>query len=156
TYVGWLYAAVGAGSVLGSLAFLRPNPRHIRRRDIVVFSVIELVLAGAFVLENYFLLACLFLLVSSLSAVAWQILGAIAMQQRLPVGLLGRANGAYRFAMYSGMFVGALAALLLVNSLGWERMVLVVCGGALIVLAAFTITGPRDRVRQTPLSDLPD
>ena len=156
TNVGWLYAAVGAGSLIGSVAFVRPNPRRIRRRNIIAFATAEIVAFAAFVFALNIIVAGLLLLVSSIVAVAYQILGSIALQQRVPSDLLGRATGAARLAMYSGMLLGAVAAVALVGPLGWERTVLLVCAAALFVLAAATVTGPRDNARPTPLTDIPD
>ena len=156
TNVGWLYAAVGAGSLVGSLAFLRPNPRRIRRRNIIACAAAELVALATFVFAPNLPLACVLLLLSSVTAVFYQILGAIALQQRVPVDLLGRANGVTRLAMYTGMLVGAVAALALVGPFGWEATVLAVCAAAFILLAFATITGPRDHHAVTPLTDIPD
>ena len=51
------------------------------------------------------------------------------MQQRIPLHLLGRASGVRRQAMYTGMLLGALAALGLAGALGWQATVLVVGAG---------------------------
>lgn len=143
-YVGWLYAAVGAGGVAASLLFLRANPRRIRRRDIVILAVIEVATLALFVVALNIFIAMLLLFLSSVAAVTYQVLGAIAMQQRVPLHLLGRASGARRQAMYVGMLLGALAALGLVGALGWQATVLVVCAGSVAVLMAATLTGPAD------------
>ena len=145
TNVGWLYAGVGAGGVVASLLFLRANPRRIRRRDIVVLAMCELGALALFVVVTNIVLAVALLFVSSLAAVTYQVLSAIAMQQRVPLHLLGRASGARRQAMYLGMLIGALAALGFVSVLGWQSTVLVVCVAAVAVLLLATFTGPRDR-----------
>ena len=145
TYVGWLYAGVGAGGVAASLLFLRANPRHIRRRDIVVLALIEVASLALFVVVPNIALAVALLFLSSVAAVTYQVLSAIAMQQRVPLHLLGRASGARRQAMYVGMLLGALAALGLVDALGWQATVLVVCVGSVVILLLATFTGPRDR-----------
>ena len=156
TNVGWLYASVGAGSLVGSLAFLRPNPRRIRRRNIVACAAAELAALAFFVFASNLPIACTLLFLSSLTAVFYQILGAIALQQRVPVDLLGRASGVTRLAMYVGMLAGAVAALALVGPFGWEVTVLAVCVAALVFLGLATFTGPRDHRALTPLSDIPD
>ena len=154
--VGWLYAAVGAGSLIGSLSFLRSNPKRIRRRDVVMFTAIELVAFSAFVFVVNLPIACLLLFVSSLSGVAYQILGSIALQQRTPTELLGRTTGVMRSAMYIGMLIGAILALALVQPLGWEATVLIVCAGAFVLLVVATVTGPRPALATTPISDIPE
>ena len=156
TYVGWLYAAVGAGSLIGSLSFLRPNPKRIRQRDIAIFTAAELVALAAFVFAVNIVVACTLLFLSSISAVLYQILGAIALQQRVPADLLGRASGAMRLAMYIGMFAGALAAIAFVDALGWGNTVLIVCAAAAVLLIVSSFTGPRDHRAVTPLTDIPD
>jgi predicted MFS family arabinose efflux permease len=143
--IGWLYAAVGAGGVLGSLLFIGPTPRRIRRSEIVLLAATEVAALAAFVFIVNLVVAAAMLFVSSLAATVYEVLAAVALQQRVPFGLLGRANGAMRVAMYSGMLVGAIAAVALVRPIGWEATVLLVCGLELVTLTAFTLTGPRDR-----------
>lgn len=143
--VGWLYSAVGAGGLLAGLMFLRRNPRHIRRRTIVILAIGEVAPLAVFVGVLNIGTAVALLFLSSFAAVTYQVLSAIAMQQRVPLALLGRANGARRQALYMGAFVGAVAAVVLVRPIGWEATVLAVCALAVLVLAAFTLTGPRDR-----------
>lgn len=143
--IGWLYAAVGAGGVLGGLLFLGPTPRRVRRNHIVALAAAEVLPIAGFVFTANLALAVALLFLSSLAATSYEVLAAIAMQQRVPVHLLGRANGAQRVAMYSGMLVGALAAVALVRPLGWAVTVLLVCGLELLTLAMFTFTGPDDR-----------
>lgn len=145
TSVGWLYAGVGAGGIVASLLFLRANPRRIRRRDIVLLAIIEVAALALFVVVLNIALAIALLFISSVAAVTYQVLSAIAMQQRVPMHLLGRASGARRQAMYVGMLLGALAALGLVGVLGWQATVLVVSAASVAVLLLATFTGPRDR-----------
>lgn len=152
-YVGWLYAAVGAGGLLGSLLFLRPNPRRIRRRDIVVLAMAEVVALAVFVFVLNIFIAAALLFVSSVAAVSYQVLSAIAMQQRVPLALLGRANGARRQAMYTGMLFGAAAAVGLVDPLGWQATVLVISACATFVVVVVSVTGPRDTVPVTVPAD---
>lgn len=142
--IGWLYAAVGAGGVLGSLLFLGPTPRRVWRRQIIVLATAEVVPLAVFVFTANLPFALVLLFLSSLAATAYEVLAAVAMQQRVPLHLLGRANGAQRVAMYSGMLVGALAAVAFVGPLGWQTAVLLACALELAALAAFTLTGPRD------------
>lgn len=143
-YVGWLYAAVGAGGLMGSLLFLRPNPRRIRRRDIVLLAAGEVLALALFVFALNIYVAAALLFLSSLAAVSYQVLSAIAMQQRVPLAVLGRANGARRQAMYIGMLFGAAAAVSLVAPLGWQGAVLVISGCAALVVVLASVTGPRD------------
>lgn len=152
TDVGWLYAGVGAGGVVASLLFLRANPRRILRRDIVLLALIEVASLALFVVVRNIAIAIALLFVSSMAAVTYQVLAAIAMQQRVPLHLLGRANGARRQAMYIGMLLGALAALGLVGPLGWQLTVVVVSAGSVAVLLLATITGPRDGARTGTLA----
>ena len=142
--IGWLYAAVGAGGVLGSMLFLRPTPRVIRRRDVVILAAGEVVPVAIFAFTLNLAVAVVLLFISSLAATSYEVLGAVAMQQRVPLGLLGRAGGATRVAQYSGMLLGAIAAVVLVRPLGWQATVVIVCGCALAAQAVVTATGPRD------------
>ncbi|MGH7685393.1 MAG: MFS transporter [Candidatus Dormibacteria bacterium] len=142
--IGWLYAAVGGGGVLGGLLFLRPTPRIIRRREVVALAAGEVLPVIIFVFSTNFALAIALLFVSSVAATMYEVLATVAMQQRVPIGLLGRAGGATRVAQYTGMLVGAVASVALVKPLGWEATVVIVCAFAVVVLGVFTVTGPRD------------
>jgi predicted MFS family arabinose efflux permease len=154
--VGWLYASVGGGGVLGSIAFLQQTPHRIQRSRIVLFTAIEITAASLMVFVLSLPIACLLLFASSLSGVLYQTLGAIALQQRTPTELLGRTTGVMRSAMYVGMLLGAIAAVALVEPLGSEATVLVVCAAALALLFVATITGPRRASAPTPISDIPE
>lgn len=147
--IGWLYAAVGAGGIVGGVLFLRPTPRVIRRRDVVILAAGEVLPVAAFVFTLNLALAFVLLFISSLAATSYEVLGAVAMQQRVPLSLLGRASGATRVAMYSGMLVGAAAAVVLVHPIGWQATVVIVCVLALVTQGAFTATGPRDHPAAT-------
>ncbi|MBV8194478.1 MAG: hypothetical protein JOY80_03025 [Candidatus Dormibacteraeota bacterium] len=156
TDVGWLYAAVGAGSLVGSAWFIRQNPRVIRRGLIVLLATTELAATATFTVVGNLAVALSLLFCASIISVLHQVLASIALQRRVPSNLLGRANGATRLALYAGMFLGALAALGLVEPFGWEATVIAICGGAAVLLFAASVTGPRDRGRPSPLTDLPD
>ncbi len=123
TDVGWLYGAVGAGGVAGSLVLLRVSPRVIGARGIALGFLIEVIPLGVFALVGGLIPALGLLFVSTAAAALYQTRGQTALQQRVPAELLGRVNGVMRLLIYSGMLVGAVAAVALVEPLGWAVLV---------------------------------
>ena len=94
--VGWLYGAVGAGGVVGSVVLLRWTPPTIRARGIALGFLIEVVPLGFFALVGGLVPALALLFVSTAAAAVYQTRGQTALQQRVPPELLGRVNGVMR------------------------------------------------------------
>jgi MFS family permease len=138
--VGWLYAAVGAGGVVGSLVLLRWTPRTIGARGIAVGFLIEVIPLGVFALARGLVPALALLFVSTAAAALYQTRGQTALQQRVPAELLGRVNGVMRLLLYSGMLVGAVAAVALVEPLGWALLVEGSAGVAVIAFIPAALT----------------
>jgi MFS family permease len=134
TDVGWLYAAVGGGGVVGSALLLRWTPRTISARGIALGFLIEVIPLGLFALTGALLPGLALLFVSTAAAALYQTRGQTALQQRVPKELLGRVNGVMRMLLYSGMLVGAIAAAALVETIGWTALV---AGTAAVAVAAF-------------------
>ncbi len=127
TTVGWLYAAVGAGGLLGTLPVIRRTPQRVGLASIIGPSALELAPLALFVFTTNLAVAMLLLFMSSIGATLYQTRGTVGLQQRIAPELLGRANAVIGFAIYVGMLVGAVATAALVGSIGWEATVLIVC-----------------------------
>jgi MFS family permease len=134
TAVGWLYAAVGAGSLIGTLPVIRKTPARVRTSIIIAASALELVPLALFAVVSIFPLAVLFLFMSGIGAASYQTRGVIRLQQIVPQELVGRTMAVIRSAQYVGMLLGAIAAVSLVGPLGWEPTVLIVCAVAAALL----------------------
>ena len=136
TAVGWLYASVGAGALLGTLPVLRRTPAKVAVQSIVLGTALELVPLAAFALVTALPVAMLLLFVSGAGATLYQTRGAVGLQQRTPRELVGRTSAVIRFGGYLGMLLGSIAAVSLVQPLGWEATVLIVCAiGAMLLFA---------------------
>lgn len=146
TAVGWLYAAIGAGSLLGTLPVIRKTPERVGQKPIIAFTLLELAPLAAFVFVTSFPLALALLFGSAVGATLYETRGAIGLQQRVPRELLGRTTAVVRFAAYLGMLFGAIAAVSLVQPLGWEATVLIVCavGATLLFVTAVSESGHTD------------
>lgn len=138
TAVGWLYAAIGAGSLLGTLPVIRKTPERVGQKPIIAFTALELAPLAAFVFVTNIVPAVALLFVSAVGATLYQTRGAVGLQQRVPRELLGRTTAVERFAGYLGMLFGAIAAVSLVQPFGWESTVLIVCavGATLLFITA--------------------
>jgi predicted MFS family arabinose efflux permease len=143
TAVGWLYAAVGAGSVLGTLPVIRKTPERVTQKPIIAFAVLELAPLALFVVVANIPLGLALLFISSVGSTLYQTRGVVGLQQRVPREQLGRTMAVERFAGYLGMLLGAIAAACLVQPLGWEATVLIVCaaGSVLLFVAAVSESG---------------
>ncbi|MGA8521665.1 MAG: MFS transporter [Candidatus Dormiibacterota bacterium] len=143
TSVGWLYAAIGAGSLLGTLPVIRRTPKRVGQMPIIGFTILELAPLAAFVFVTSIPLAVALLFLSAVGATLYQTRGTVGLQQRVPRELLGRTMAVERFAGYLGMLLGAIAAVLLVQPLGWEATVLIVCavGATLLFVTAVSEGG---------------
>jgi predicted MFS family arabinose efflux permease len=134
TVVGWLYAAVGAGGMLGTLSMMRRTPARVGLHWIIGPSVLELAPLALFVFTTSLPAAMVLLFLSSFGATLYQTRGTVGLQQRVSSDVLGRANAVIGFSVYVGMLFGAVAALALVQPLGWESTVLVVCAASATLL----------------------
>jgi len=134
TAVGWLYAAVGAGGLLGTLPVIHRTPSRVGLPWIIGPSALELAPLAAFVFTTNLAVAMILLFLSSIGATLYQTRGTVGLQQRVARQLLGRANAVLGFAVYAGMLVGAIVAAALVSTIGWEATVLIVCASSASVL----------------------
>jgi len=79
---------------------------------------------------------------SAVGATLYQTRGTVGLQQRVPRELLGRTMAVERFAGYLGMLIGAIAAVCLVQPLGWQATVLIVCAlGAMLLFVTAVSEG---------------
>ena len=143
TVVGWLYAAVGAGGLIGTLPVIRRTPARVGLSWIVGPSILELAPLALFVFVTSLPAAVLLLFLSSFGATLYQTRGAVGMQQRVASDVLGRASAVIGLAVYVGMLLGAVAALALVSAIGWEATVLIVCASSATVLFIAAVSESR-------------
>jgi MFS family permease len=134
--VGWLYAAVGAGGVVGSFALLRWKPVPIGAAGITLGFLVEVVPLGLFALVGGLVPALALLAVSTAASALYQTRGQTALQERVPEELLGRVNGVMRQLLYAGMLAGAVAAVALVDAVGWSALVV---GTTLAAAAVYAV-----------------
>jgi MFS family permease len=161
--VGWLYAAVGAGGVAGSVALLRWRPPAIGARGIALGFLLEVIPLGVFALVGWLVPALALLVISTAAAALYQTRGQTALQERVPPELLGRVNGLMRLLLYTGMLAGAIAAVALVDEVGWTALVVGTAGVAVavygLVALAFGIAhrGPGEvSLAGTPVAQFSD
>lgn len=152
--LGWLYAGVGAGAVVGSLSVLGRGATRVTRAEIVTASVVELVPLAAFVFVPNLIAGVGLLFLSSAGGSLYQTRGAVGLQQRTPHAVMGRVNAVMRFGQYAGMLIGALLVALLADRLGWERVVLIVAAASLALMAAVTFNA-HPRGTRAQVVDLP-
>jgi len=125
--VGVLYAAVGAGALLGS--------------TLVAGALAEIVLLAVLTLAQGLTTAALCLAASAAVGSLYQVWGSTELQLRAPPEVLGRAGAALVLAQYAGMLLGAVLAAALVPLVGWDRALFTACCAALAAIAV-SVTGP--------------
>jgi MFS family permease len=143
TAVGWLYASVGAGAVIGTLPVMRRTPARVAPQSIVLGTGLELVPLAAFAFVTVLPLAMALLFVSGVGGTLYQTRGAVGLQQRTPRELVGRTSAVVRFGGYLGMLLGAIAAVSLVQPLGWEATLLIVCAVGATLLFGTAVSESR-------------
>ena len=155
--VGWLYAAVGAGGVTGSVVLLRWRPRPIGAVAISIGFLLEVIPLGVFALVGWLIPALALLAFSTAAAALYQTRGQTAVQQRVPEELLGRVNGLLRLLLYSGMLAGAVAAVALVDAVGWSNLVVGASAVATVVylVAALSLRLADQRPDEVSLAGTP-
>jgi MFS family permease len=143
TDVGWLYAAVGAGGLIGALPVIRRTPEHVGLSWIIGPAILELAPIAVFVFVTVLPVAMVLLFLSSFGATLYQTRGAVGMQQRIGSAVLGRVSAVIGFSVSVGMLLGAVAAVALVSAIGWEATVLIVCAGSATVLFVAAVSETR-------------
>jgi MFS family permease len=140
--VGYLYASVGLGGILGGLIALRWIPARRWTRFAVGLVVLLEVVALAGFSFPLGVTASLFLLALSAAAGSsvdtW---GMTEIQRRAPAGSMGRFTAVIFGSMYSGMLVGAFWALGTADLLHWDAAIELSCAAMVVLIALTWITG---------------
>ena len=157
TAVGWLYAAVGAGGVAGSIALLRWKPPPIGAVGISIGFLLEVVPLGLFALVGGLVPALALLAFSTAAAALYQTRGQTAVQERVRPQILGRVSGLLRLLLYSGMLAGAVGAVALVDVVGWSNLVIgtTVAATSMYLVATFSFVAVRRRPGEVTLTGTP-
>jgi MFS family permease len=140
---GILLAAGAVGSLIGSALASRLADRLGRRRALAGSVALAAVAQVALAMTSSPFVAAAALAVSGTSAVVWNVI-TVALRQRLaPDALLGRVNGAYRFAAMGSVALGAgLGGALATFDL---RLPFAVAAATLAITAAGLLLTTRDR-----------
>jgi MFS family permease len=144
-WVGYLYAAVGGGSVLIGLVVLRYRPDQLTRDTVVGLAIAELLCIAVLTLHLPLWGGMLALGLSGVVSVMWETWATTDMQMRVNPNYLGRVNAAIVLSASAGMFIGALLALTLVPWAGWERALFTACIVSLLILGGSVVFGPQGR-----------
>jgi len=143
TKVGYLYTAVGVGSVIVGPLLLRLRPSRITRDSIVAIAVVDILCLAVVTLRGPFWAVLLPLALNGAAGTAWQTLGTTDMQQRTHPAVLGRATAVAVTASSLGMLLGAVLALALAPAVGWQHTLFIACCVSLAVLIAGVFLGPQ-------------
>ena len=132
---GWVYAAVGAGNVLGALALLGTRRRGLGSRTMALLTLGELLPLGAFAVVGSAWVDAGLAVLSGLASAPYEILAATELARTVASERLGQASAAVWLFGYAGMLGGGLLATLAAPRLGWTVTLLVAwtCGTAALV-----------------------
>jgi MFS family permease len=132
---GWVYAAVGAGNVLGALALIGSRRRGLGSRTMALLTLGELLPLGAFALIGSAWVDVGLAVLSGLASAPYEILAATELARTVASERLGQASAAVWLFGYAGMLGGGLLATLAAPRLGWTLTLLVAwgCGTAALV-----------------------
>jgi MFS family permease len=155
---GWVYAAVGAGNVVGALALLRTRRRGLSSRSLALLTLGELLPLGAFALVRVAWIDVALAGLSGLASAPYEILAAAELARTVAAHRLGQVNGAVWLFGYAGMLAGGLLAALAAPRIGWIPTLLVAWLGGTAALTDGWAR-PRRATVATPAgaaSDRPD
>ena len=145
---GVLLAAGAVGSVAGSLVASRLAVRLGRARALAGSVALAALAQLGIAMTSSPVVAAVALAVSGLCAVVWNVI-TVALRQRLaPDELLGRVNGAYRFAAMGSVALGALLGGALASI--ELRLPFIVAAATLVVTAVSLMLVIRDPVHLNP------
>jgi MFS family permease len=133
---GWVYAAIGAGNVLGALALLRTRRRGLGARTMALLTLGELVPLGAFALVGSAWVDVGLGGLSGLASAPYEILAMTEVARIVSSHRLGQASGAVWLFGYAGMLAGGLLAALVAPRLGWMPTLLLAWAGGSAALVA--------------------
>jgi MFS family permease len=132
---GWVYAAIGAGNVIGAVALLRTRHRGLRPRTMALLTLGELIPLGAFALVGSAWIDMGLAGLSGLASAPYEILAMTEVARIVSSHRLGQASGAIWLFGYAGMLAGGLLAAAAAPRLGWVPTLLLawIGGGAVLV-----------------------
>jgi len=107
TFVGVLYAAAGAGGILGGLA-MGQWQRHLSPRAVVALYGLEIPLLGSLALVHAPILALVLLTASVASSMVGDLIFSVRVQRYVPTEERGRAFGLVFWCMAVGQMAGAM------------------------------------------------
>src|SRR5207302_4466093 len=105
-------------------------------------ALLGIIGVALFTITHSLILAMLPLLLNGIGETGYITYGAIDMQSRLSVRLLGRVNAVFVSAQFSGMILGAVLALILVLLTSWPTALYTACCAAIVILAVGAIGAP--------------
>jgi MFS family permease len=142
---GWVYAAIGAGNVIGAVALLRTRHRGLRSRTMALLTLGELIPLGAFALVGSAWVDIGLAGLSGLASAPCEILAMTEMARIVSSHRLGQASGAVWLFGYAGMLAGGLLAAAAAPRLGWMPTLLLAWAGGGAVLVAGWLQPRRPR-----------
>ena len=131
---GWIYAAIGAGNLLGAVALLRTRHRGLGSRTMALLTLGELVPLGAFALVGTAWLDIGLAGLSGLASAPYEILAMTEVARIVSSHRVGQASGAVWLFGYAGMLTGGLLAVAVAPRLGWMPTLLLAWAGGCVVL----------------------
>ncbi len=135
---GWVYAAIGAGNLLGAVALLRTRHRGLGSRTMALLTLGELLPLGAFALVGSAWVDVGLAGLSGLASAPYEILAMTEMARIVSAHRLGQASGAVWLFGYAGMLAGGLLAAAVAPRIGWiPTLLLVWAGGSLVLVAGW-------------------
>jgi MFS family permease len=148
-HLGWLYAAVGAGCMLGAALAARLTPDGYMRATLAMLGLIGLATLGIG-LTPWLVPALVLLVVAGVATMAGDVASNSAIQARVADDRLGRVFGLLFWVIAIGQAAGA--------SLGWAAgaapPALLVAGVGLATLSAAVLLALTQRPARTPATSL--
>jgi len=134
--IGFCYAAVGIGGILGGAFALRMRHRQITRLDIYTSALLEIVPVAALSIITELPFALIALTCSGLAGGLNWVFTTTYMQEHSPADILNRVSAALTTTNFIGMLIGATAGLALAQVFAWPVLLLGFTVACIVLLTA--------------------
>lgn len=152
TFIGWLYAAVGVGGILGAAVLTRIQA-HLPPVGVLGLFLVSAPLLGALALTHRWGVALVLLAASGFANTTAELIIRVRIQRSVAPDELGRAFGMLRFCMAIGQALGAVLGIAIADVAALTGLLWIGCGVVPIMAVGLALSRERGRVPSDGLSE---
>jgi len=152
TFIGWLYAAVGVGGILGA-AVLKRIQTHLPPVGILGLFLVSAPLLGVLALTHQWWVALVLLAASGFTNTTAELIIRVRIQRSVAPDELGRAFGMLRFCMAIGQALGAILGIAIADVAALTGLLWIGFGVVPIMAVGLALSRERGRAPSDGLSE---